>query len=145
MSSVENKPRKITRKELNTVRTKLLDQQGWKCPLCERNMKLVRPAQRCVDHDHSKTGPSAGAIRGVLCANCNGNEGRIRTRVVSAQGSLSSIEWLTNLLDYWRKHTTNQTGLVHPTYKTPEELREQRNKKARIMRALRAPGAKHEK
>jgi hypothetical protein len=127
--------RKILRTELPKIRTSLLDAQGWLCPLCQRDMRMVAPRQRCVDHDHSLTGPSAGAIRGVLCSNCNGNEGRIKRRVLCSQGNLTSIEWLENLLDYWKTHRINKTGLIHHTYKTTEERRLKRNADARRRRA----------
>ena len=140
MTTKPTKNRKISARELPAIRTQLLDQQGWRCMLCERDMRMVRPKQRCVDHDHAKTGPSAGAIRGVLCSNCNGNEGRINTRVVCSKGTLSKVEWLENLLNYWKTHRTNQTGLVHHTYKTPDELRLLRNRRARQRRAAKKKG-----
>ena len=120
--------------DLKVVRAALIQEQGGICPLCHRELKYIKPQQRCVDHDHSKTGPSAGAIRGVLCSNCNGNEGRIRNRVLCSKGHLSEIEWLEHLLAYWKTHTVNQTGLIHHTHKTPEEARLLRNKKARAYR-----------
>lgn len=126
--------------DLKLVRKTLLKQQEWICPLCERDLHYVKPQQRCVDHDHTKTGPSAGAIRGVLCSNCNGNEGRIRRRVLCAMGHLSEIEWLENLLDYWKTHSVNQTGLIHHTHKTPNEERLLKNKKAREYRARKKRG-----
>ena len=120
--------------DLPVVRNALLKQQDNTCPLCERNMSYIKAQQRCVDHDHSKQGASAGAIRGVLCSNCNGNEGRIRNRVLVSKGHLSEIEWLKNLLDYWVEHKENQTGLIHHTHKTPNEERLLKNKKARAYR-----------
>jgi len=121
--------------DLRPVRAALIKDQDSLCPLCERDLSYIKPQQRCVDHDHSKEGDSAGAIRGVLCSNCNGNEGRIRRRVLCAKGHLSEIEWLENLLDYWKLHQTNQTGLIHHTHKTPNEERLLKNKKARAYRA----------
>lgn len=130
--------KRIKASELPKIRKKLLDAQGWLCPLCERDLSMVKPRQRCVDHDHALTGPAAGAVRGVLCSNCNGNEGRIKRRILCAQGHLTSIEWLENLLAYWKKHATNQTGMIHHTFKTAEERRLLKNKKARIYRARKA-------
>lgn len=138
IAGVRDTIRKMTRikqGDRTKVRKILLDAQGWICPLCERDMKFIQPRQRCVDHDHNKTGPSAGAIRGVLCSNCNGNEGRIRRRVLCSQGHLDTIKWLENLLNYWKLHSTPQTNLIHDTFKTPNEERLLRNKKARIRRA----------
>jgi len=121
-------------KDLAAIRKVLLDEQGWLCPLCQRDLHYVLPKHRCVDHSHDKTGLAAGAIRGVMCSNCNGNEGRIRRRVVCSKGSLTEIEWLENLLNYLKKHAVNQTGLIHPRHKTPDELRLATNAKARARR-----------
>lgn len=121
--------------DLPLVRNALLRKQENICPLCERDLSYIKAQQRCVDHDHSKQGESAGAIRGVLCSNCNGNEGRIRNRVLVSKGHLSEIEWLKNLLDYWVEHQENRTGLIHHTHKTPNEERLLKNKKAKAYRA----------
>ena len=48
----------------------LVSQQGGLCAICRE-----RPAEH-VDHDHA-----TGAIRGVLCFNCNGGLGQFRDRV----------------------------------------------------------------
>jgi hypothetical protein len=131
---------RIKATDLKEVRQALLLEQEWICPLCQRDLHYVKAQQRCVDHDHSATGPTAGAIRGVLCSNCNGNEGRIRNRVLCAKGALTEIEWLHNLLTYWQKHAYSQTGLVHHTHKTQEEKRLLKNKKAREYRARKKRG-----
>lgn len=128
------KLRRITESQLKDVRQKLIKEQKGLCPLCGRNLLNLRPKQRAVDHDHAFTGPAAGAIRAVLCLNCNGNEGRILRRVNSSKHNLNRIEWLENLLNYWKKHTTNQTGLIHHTWKSPEERRLLKNKKAKAYR-----------
>lgn len=116
------------------MRSALLKQQNYVCPLCGKDLKNLRPQQRCVDHDHALSGPSAGAIRGVLCSNCNGNEGRILKRVQCAKDNLTVIEWLENLLTYWKHHSVNRTGLIHHKWKTPEERRLIKNQKAREYR-----------
>lgn len=36
---------------------------------------------------------------------------------------------------YLQRHTTNQTGLLHPSHKSEDEKRERRNAKARATRA----------
>jgi hypothetical protein len=126
--------------DLKVVRKELLDKQDWLCPLCQRQMKYIKPAQRCVDHDHAVTGPTAGVVRGVLCSNCNGNEGRIRRRVLCSQGHLSQIEWLENLLNYWKLHSVPQTDYLHHTHKTPDEKRLLKNAQARKRRAVSKKG-----
>ena len=49
---------------------RLIAEQGGLCAICRE-----RPAEH-VDHDHA-----TGAIRGVLCFNCNGGLGQFRDRV----------------------------------------------------------------
>jgi hypothetical protein len=129
------KPIRIKASDLKRIRKELILEQGNKCPLCERDLSMVQPKQRCVDHNHDLTGPAAGAVRGVLCSNCNGNEGRIRTRAICAKGHLTEVQWLRNLVEYLEKHSTNQTGYIHHTWKTQEERRIIKNLKARDYRA----------
>lgn len=126
---------RIKATDLKEVRAALLKKQEWHCPLCERDLHYIKAQQRCVDHDHSATGPTAGMIRDVLCSNCNGNEGRIRNRVLCAKGAMDEIEWLQNLVDYWRYHRNYPSGIIHHTYKTANEKRLLKNKKARAYRA----------
>ena len=137
--TIKGRPR-IKAVDLKVVRQALLKEQDWICPLCERDLHYVKPQQRCVDHNHAKQGDSAGAIRAVLCSNCNGNEGRIRNRVLCAKGHLDEIEWLQNLVDYWREHQENQTGLIHHTHKTANEERLLKNKKAKAYRLRKKRG-----
>lgn len=47
---------------------KLLDQQNGCCAICDRHHSEF-PKSLCVDHVHS--GENKGAIRGLLCSNCN--------------------------------------------------------------------------
>ena len=48
----------------------MLDGQGWSCPLCDTSMTLKSAH---VDHDHL-----TGAVRGILCFNCNGGLGQFK-------------------------------------------------------------------
>lgn len=48
---------------------KILQDQGGTCFVCERSPYEIRPRRHlAVDHDHK-----TGAIRGLLCFNCNHN------------------------------------------------------------------------
>lgn len=138
---IEDKIR-IKSYDLKKVRDALIEEQGGLCPLCERDLTQLKAIQRTVDHNHVKSGPGAGAVRGALCSNCNGNEGRIRRRVLSSKGSMDEIKWLSNLVAYWDKHKENFTGLIHYKHKTADELREIRNKKQRQRRAAKKKGKK---
>jgi len=112
--------------------------QGHRCALCDGSFtdaklvkgKLVPKLQPTLDHDHD-----TGVIRGVLCSNCNGNEGRIKRRAVSAKRDLTYLEWLKRMVEYLEKHLEPQTAYLHPTHKTDDEKRLAKNKKARQRRA----------
>jgi hypothetical protein len=114
-----------------TVRTTLLKQQGYKCPLCEQSMTAAANKTPALDHDHA-----TGYLRDVLCINCNGMEGRVFSLARRARAKGTEYEWLARLLRYYERHITPQHGGVfHHTHKTAEELRLARNAKARVKRA----------
>lgn len=121
--------RKLKTTEVAPVREALKKAQGNKCPLCERPFGTKRLA--ALDHDHA-----TGFVRGALCMNCNGMEGKINNRVKRAAGLMDPLDWLKNLVAYLEHHNTpRHGGLVHPTHKTEAEKRDARNAKARARRA----------
>jgi hypothetical protein len=101
--------------------------------MLEREVKAGKVKTRyraCLDHDHQ-----TGHIRGVLCNNCNGIEGKIFNLANRAKRMSTAILFLANLVRYWHKHRKPRVGLLHPEHLTSEEQRLQRNKKERTRRA----------
>lgn len=84
----------------------------------------------CLDHSHK-----TGLVRGVLCRNCNGIEGKVFNLANRAKKNMLPKMWLGQLILYWIKHETDQTGVYYPTHKTADEKRLLTNKKARERRA----------
>jgi hypothetical protein len=103
-------------KDLQEVRKKLLNEQNGCCAICKRSFSLTLNARgtalvACVDHDHQ-----TGYVRGVLCAGCNGLEGKLRG--LQRRAGLSQIDladWAAALADYLRQE---QTNLIHPAHGT---------------------------
>lgn len=129
---------KLKQTDIPSVRMQIQVKQGNKCALCKANFgdgklvgkKIVPKYTPVLDHNHDN-----GALRGVLCNNCNGMEGKIKNRVRRAKRDLTDIQWLENLLNYWRLHETPQSAHIYPTHKTEDDKRLDRNKKARLARA----------
>lgn len=120
--------RKLKASEVAQVREAIrTKRQKGICPLCDTK---VAAAQATLDHDHT-----TGLIRGVLCRNCNGIEGKIKNLVRRAKRALSPDEWMRNLLDYHAWHKTDRTNLIHPSHKTATEKRLALNAKRRRARA----------
>jgi hypothetical protein len=109
------------------VKRALLERQGFTCALCPEPVTI---ASGCLDHDHK-----TGLVRGVLCRNCNGIEGKVFNLANRAKRTMAPKDWLGKLILYWIKHETDQTGLYHPMHKTDDQKRDKRNKKARERRA----------
>lgn len=101
---------RIKSTQVKAVRDELLDQQGGLCAICSK-----KPVIACLDHNHK-----TGAIRGVLCSGCNIYEGKVTKWQHMAQVE-DLPTWLAGLARYLSTHSTDQTGLLHPTHKTVDE------------------------
>ena len=97
-----------------------------KCKLCGIDLNTVVP---CLDHDHTN-----GKIRGVLCGNCNGIEGKIFNLARRAKRGGTETMFLNSILLYWDLYSKEPRDIIHPTHKTSDEKRLRRNKKARDKR-----------
>lgn len=123
--------RKLKRSDVPLVTADLLKRQGYKCPLCEGSLTAAAVKNPALDHDHA-----TGFVRGVLCINCNGIEGKVFNLARRAKNKLTAQHWLNNLSIYWALHAQPAYGgLIHHTHKTEEEKRVERNRKAAAKRA----------
>lgn len=125
--------RRIKASELVGIKLDMLKAQKGRCPLCGYRMRRLDDA--CLDHDHS-----TGALRSVVCRNCNAMEGKIFNCIKRARRDNTPMEWLENLRNYWILHAENQHGLLHHTHKTEEEKRIRRNKRATARRKAKKEG-----
>lgn len=120
--------RRLKHSEIPVVKAALLKKQGYVCPLCSTGLVLK---DACLDHNHN-----TGEVRGVLCRNCNGIEGKIYNLANRAKRHSTQKDFLGRLILYWIKYESGGAGLLHPLHKTDDEKREARNAKARKTRAI---------
>lgn len=122
--------RRLTLAEVPLVKRAILEKrQAFTCALCP--IKLTVQTGR-LDHDHS-----TGLVRGVLCNNCNGIEGKIKNLVNRGRRGQAKHDYLGKLVLYWLTHSTDQTGLLYPTHLNTEEKRLKKNARARKVRKKR--------
>lgn len=115
---------RLTAKSLENWRTGRILANGGKCGLCHKAIKSP-----CADHDHA-----TGVMRDAICRSCNSGLGQIE-RAILRFGIPDVPAFLLGASKYLEKHKTPQEPFLHPTFRTPEEKREARNKKARLRRA----------
>lgn len=120
--------RRLKASEVVVVRAAILSKrQEGKCAICGTPCTVTTG---CLDHNHD-----TGIIRGVLCRNCNGIEGKIRNLVTRGRRGMPHKDYLGAVLLYWIHHETDRTGLLYPTHLTLEEKRVKINARARKKRA----------
>lgn len=122
---------KLKDKEVPEYKKGLMLSQGNKCPICDGSLLAITPINRVLDHDHD-----TGFCRAVVCRACNRAEGVIKGAIQSyakaGNNKQHMIRTLQNLVDYWELHKTPQTDKMYHKHKTPAELREAKNRKARL-------------
>lgn len=120
---------RLKQSQVAIVRAQLVEKQGNRCAICKGKFTAKHPRDPVLDHNHH-----TGAIRGVPCRACNSLLGPIENNAARF-GVLDIAAFASGVPAYLRTHAVNVTGLLHPTYKTEDEKRERRNKRARVARA----------
>lgn len=122
--------RRITTREVEVIRTSQVAQQGGKCCVCQRPFGRPELAlDPVLDHCHK-----SGAVRGTLHRSCNALLGKLENNQARF-GKIDLSAFLHGSAKYLQAHTTNITGLIHPTHKTADEKRIAANKRRRVARA----------
>ena len=116
----------MTNSEVKVIRQQQTAQQGNLCALCGLPGVAKDPV---LDHNHQ-----TGAVRGTLHRSCNALLGKVENNAARF-GVKSLPAFLHGAAKYLQVHSTNITGIIHPTHKTEDEKRIARNKKAVVRRA----------
>lgn len=121
--------RRLTTREVETIRTQQRMAQKNRCGICQEPLTERAPFDPVLDHCHR-----SGAVRGTLCRACNALLGKVENNQARF-GVRSLPAFLQGAAKYLLTHTTNITGLIHPTHKTEDEKRIAANKRRRVARA----------
>lgn len=117
---------RLTHSQIKDVRNNQIVQQRGLCALCGTPGVAGDPV---LDHCHT-----TGAVRGTLHRSCNSLLGKVENNAARF-GVKSLSAFLHGCAKYLQVHTTNITGMLHPTHKTADEKRVARNQLAVKKRA----------
>lgn len=119
--------KRLKAKDVKPFREEQLLKQGGICPLCLRE---IEEGASVLDHDHK-----TGYCRGTLHRGCNSMLGKIENNRL--RYGLKDDEALQAFLSNTLEYMSSSLGVLHHTYRTDEEKRLLRNKRARKARLKR--------
>ena len=119
---------KLKTTQVAGVLAQVIKKQGGKCAICGH--PFTQRDVPVLDHCHDK-----GFIRGALHNSCNGIEGRVKKLAQRGHTGITSAKYVIGLGKYLETHQTPKYNYIHPSHKTEDEKRIDRNKKAREKRA----------
>lgn len=118
--------RRITAREIPILRAKLQKKQKNRCLICRRDLRRLIAV---LDHCHK-----TGYIRGVLCNNCNGIEGKISGLLNRLDvGKIGFDQVIINMAAL-RHPDKLKTKWIHPHAETLVEQKNRRLKRAKKLR-----------
>tara|TARA_R110000851_G_scaffold317339_1_gene480797 strand:+ start:25507 stop:25929 length:423 start_codon:yes stop_codon:yes gene_type:complete len=119
--------KRIKTVDIPLVRAKLQKKQNNRCLICQRDLRRLRAV---LDHCHT-----TGFIRGVLCNNCNGIEGKISGLLNRLDvGKIGFDQVIINMASL--RHPDNlKKKWVHPHAETLVEQKTRRLKRAKKLRS----------
>lgn len=120
---------RLTTTQVPVILKQLVAKQSNKCAICGHHFN---PRDYAVlDHDHE-----SGAIRGAIHNSCNGTEGKVKVVAKRGHKGVSSAAYLIGLGKYLEFHKTPKYAYLHPSHKTEDEKRLERNAQARAKRKV---------
>ncbi len=121
--------RRIALSKVPKLRQKILKKQNNRCPLCERDMTRLRPT---LDHCHK-----TGYIRGVLCNNCNGLEGKLAGLIARLDVGKIGVDRILANFFAWREEDNLYHKWIHPNVETLQEQKIRQKKRAAMLKTKR--------
>jgi hypothetical protein len=121
---------KLKTRDIKPVRETMLAQQDGLCALCKQICDLESAV---LDHCHK-----GGYVRAVLHNSCNSALGSVENAMVR-RGVKDKRAFADGIGSYLVTHGVDQTGLIHPSHRTPEEKKalvaKRRKSKAKLKKS----------
>jgi len=124
--------RRITKDKVQRLREKLAKKQNYICPICQRSLKRL---DNTLDHCHK-----TGYVRGVLCRNCNGLEGKLTTILMRLDVGKIGFDQIIMNLAKWRHPDNLKKKWIHHNAETLQEQKERQNKRRRDLNRRKQKG-----
>ena len=121
---------RLSAAQLRAWRVRTLAEQGGVCALCGQPLS---EAEAVGDHDHT-----TGRMRGVLHRGCNSGLGKVENfrRLYGLTDIRRLTSFLHGIVPYLYRKVSDDSPF-YPTYRTADQKRDLRNKRARVARAAR--------
>lgn len=123
--------KRIRHTDIEKYRKKYAKRQGNICPICERSLERL---DGVLDHCHK-----TGYLRGTLCRNCNGLEGKLNGIIARIDIGRIGFDRIIANLAAWRDPSNLKTKRIHPHAETDTEQRVRQKKRAAELRRKRKP------
>ena len=118
--------KRITFSKIEELREKYSKKQGNTCPICGRSLLRLRAT---LDHCHK-----TGYLRGVLCNNCNGLEGKLSGIIARIDVSKLGYETIMRNIAAWIDPANLKRKHIHPNAETLGEQKLRQKKRTQTLR-----------
>lgn len=125
-SDKEVRKKRLKHDKVAKLRAKISKRQDYVCPICERDMRRLTMT---LDHCHR-----TGFIRGVLCNNCNGLEGKLAGIITRIDMKKLGVDKVLENLHEYRDPDNIYHKYVHPNVETLDEQKLRQRKRAALLR-----------
>lgn len=118
--------KRITFSKIEELREKYARKQGQRCPICGRSLLRLRAT---LDHCHK-----TGYVRGVLCNNCNGLEGKLSGIIARIDVGKLGYDTIMQNIAAWVNPDNLKKKHIHPNVETLGEQKLRQKKRAQTLR-----------
>ena len=99
----------LKRSDIPRVRQELLEQQGGKCLICQRDLTKLPSRDVCCDHNHQ-----TWMVRATLCRQCNILESKFMRYFIRSGAKNKGIDYIKFLRGLIKFQKVKDTKYIYP-------------------------------